>query len=577
MNKYVIICLYFLLFLDSSDDEIGKFSPIIVKIGNEEIVDGCSKDSNRFYYSNNSSVKTNVADDSSAKAINTISSPTKPVIATSSSYNEIYSSASNISVVDLTTSPQAAGYSRSNLPPATPLKSSSSKDIMKSITAFITSSTSYDDRFVMTPNDTSKISDGIIDDLLAESDEDDGVLAEKWNTTTSEDTAPCNDIYSIPSNNRQPSSSLSYACLPIRNMSENLRSLALDSLCLKDLGQRQPSCSNHQRSSGMSNSLQEETNHSEGQESSKILMPEAPELSVPSPKPSKKSSRVESPKSSRLELPKFSKIEIPKSFSPTKSLFSPCNSGSPVSSPRPQNSSPAKKKRKKSITNREKCPICELEMKTSAEYSTHIKQDHSKSCIYCPLKFTYNHGLEDHIASKHNAEADIFNSSAWHCNKCDKNFHREKVFIRHVAMDHKHKCAVKKCKMAFVFSADLSAHNASSHKKGKTEKIKAIPTEPNDLQSKRESIKSKDANIFSPKSGSPLINANLKSFTIPKNTIKSNADLSEAQKMKTVVLESGGDTSNLTEICELCQTRMTMDDFMEHIDLDHNFTCSGMY
>lgn len=420
--------------------------------------------------------------------------------------------------------------------------------------------------------------DGIIDDLLAESDEDDSELAEKPYISLRSDTKTENltsniskdKIYSNDYSNKS-SNSLSYNFVPFGFMPESFRALSVST-------------------SKLSNNSENELKAIESCKpitvgsSERAYKPESPLKSL-------------TPKSSNIELPrKMSTFESPrKSLTPEKigrvSSSSPAATiGSPFRSlTRPSTPSSAKKKKKKKHTKK-KCPICELEMKVIGEYDAHVKQDHSKACPYCHLKFTYNHGLEDHIASQHNIEADICNSAAWLCIKCDKSFTREKKFKSHAEKLHKYRCVVKRCKMAFVLSSDLSSHIANGHSKdkGKTEKVKAIPDETLTIKAKDLPKSLTSSPILPLPESTSTSRANLKSFTIPKTNagkkgISSSIEVAVSSSTlsdnkndnSTLGVDTSGDEEMM--LCEFCKMRFQFEEFMEHSDLKHDFVCSGIY
>ena len=71
--------------------------------------------------------------------------------------------------------------------------------------------------------------------------------------------------------------------------------------------------------------------------------------------------------------------------------------------PRPSVTSygPIKDERTTTLTTKKRlCPLCAMPQK-AGEYEVHVKQDHSKQCMFCSLRFTFDHGLEDHVAKDH--------------------------------------------------------------------------------------------------------------------------------------------------------------------------------
>merc|ERR1719483_327462 len=60
-------------------------------------------------------------------------------------------------------------------------------------------------------------------------------------------------------------------------------------------------------------------------------------------------------------------------------------------------SEPSRKKPPKFV-----CPECNQKYgKNEAQYNNHIRQKHNFPCKYCPLRFTYVNGLEEHLNSVH--------------------------------------------------------------------------------------------------------------------------------------------------------------------------------
>ena len=107
------------------------------------------------------------------------------------------------------------------------------------------------------------------------------------------------------------------------------------------------------------------------------------------------------------------------------------------------------------------CPECGLKFgKDEAKYSHHIKMDHPFKCNFCPLKFTYKNGLQDHQNKEHMFEMRKF-QSCFRCTKCDSTFTRDSALERHKNQEHKFPCDY--CDLVFINDHEVESHMLQCH------------------------------------------------------------------------------------------------------------------
>ncbi len=137
-------------------------------------------------------------------------------------------------------------------------------------------------------------------------------------------------------------------------------------------------------------------------------------------------------------------------------------------------------------------------------------------------------------------------------------------------------------------SSDLDSHITKGHSdKGKTEKVKATPAGTVTLKSIDLPKKFNCSPILPLPETSSLKN-NLKFFTIPKTNagkkgISGSTDVVAANSITSnktndttaMGMDTSGDEDMM--VCEFCKMRFPFEEFMEHSDLQHNFSCSGIH
>ena len=185
------------------------------------------------------------------------------------------------------------------------------------------------------------------------------------------------------------------------------------------------------------------------------------------------------------------------------------------------------------------CPECNQNFgKNESQFNVHRNQIHAFPCKYCPLKFTYANGKEEHQNKEHIFEMRKAQQSL-RCDKCGSSFNRQKSFERHNLQVHRHPCEY--CEFVFINEHELETHldNVHGEKKMKKNKTKLA---------------------LSTGFGNALDAMTVKKPTAPrkpKNNLKKTLELSE-------------DDSK----CEQCgQKFLETETFQLHIEQDHNFLC----
>ena len=86
--------------------------------------------------------------------------------------------------------------------------------------------------------------------------------------------------------------------------------------------------------------------------------------------------------------------------------------------------------------------------------------DHPFKCNFCPLKFTYKNGLQDHQNKEHMFEMRKF-QSCFRCTKCDSTFTRDSALERHKNQEHKFPCDY--CDLVFINDHEVESHMLQCH------------------------------------------------------------------------------------------------------------------
>lgn len=236
-------------------------------------------------------------------------------------------------------------------------------------------------------------------------------------------------------------------------------------------------------------------------------------------------------------------------------------------------SEPSRKKPPKFV-----CPECNQKYgKNEAQYNNHIRQQHNFPCKFCPLKFTYVNGLEEHSNSVHINETAEENSTSFCCNICNKSFTRQGPYLKHKKRDHNIPCI--ECDMVFTNEPFLEEHMASMHginspPSGKMVKMRK-PTSPVEVKfqlangmiaDSPKKIKPKEDNSSKKELDKK---ASLKMEAQKDSSKRSKSSKSLFKKMKDISAISDDDT-----ICEKCGQKFEeIEAFEHHIELPHEHQC----
>eukprot|EP00092_Neocalanus_flemingeri_P007418 GFUD01008011.1.p1 GENE.GFUD01008011.1~~GFUD01008011.1.p1 ORF type:complete len:2535 (+),score=676.26 GFUD01008011.1:509-8113(+) len=243
-------------------------------------------------------------------------------------------------------------------------------------------------------------------------------------------------------------------------------------------------------------------------------------------------------------------------------------------------SEPSKKKPPQFV-----CPECHQKYgKNESQFNNHIRQKHNFPCKFCPLKFTYVNGLEEHSNSVHINETAEENSASFSCNICNKSFTRQGPYLKHKKRDHNIPCI--ECDMVFTNEPFLEEHMQSMHginspPPGKMAKMRK-PTSPVEVKfqlangmindSPKKVLPKQDANIDNSKSE--------KKDPFKKTIVRLQAGKEISKKgkpSKTNFNKRMKDISVLSEddtICEKCGQKFEeLEAFEDHIELPHEHQC----
>ena len=110
------------------------------------------------------------------------------------------------------------------------------------------------------------------------------------------------------------------------------------------------------------------------------------------------------------------------------------------------------------------CPQCE-DVFTEKELGCHMRQDHAHKCNFCPLRFTYVNGRDNHENSVHTLEAvaDQFKLS---CLTCGLVFSRNTTYEKHAKREHSVACRERGCRRRFTNVILMESHVDLDHKSG---------------------------------------------------------------------------------------------------------------
>jgi len=240
----------------------------------------------------------------------------------------------------------------------------------------------------------------------------------------------------------------------------------------------------------------------------------------------------------------------------------------------PVPSEPSRKKPPKFV-----CPECgEIYGKNESQYNSHIRQQHNFPCKYCPLKFTYVNGLEEHHNSVHIHETAQANSESFCCNICNKSFKRKGPYLKHKKRDHNIPCI--ECGMSFTNEPFLEEHMASMHginspPRGSKALEMRKPTSPVEVKFQ---LANGLINDSPPKKSKPLNDGGKKDHVVKKavkmdvwkdSSKKVKNSKSISKKIQEISVLSDDDT-----ICAKCgQNFEELEAFEQHIELPHEHQC----
>ena len=241
------------------------------------------------------------------------------------------------------------------------------------------------------------------------------------------------------------------------------------------------------------------------------------------------------------------------------------------------------------------CPHCKLSLKPH-EYKAHVKQDHAKPCRFCSLRFTYDHGLEDHVAREHEAEQAVSNSEALRCGLCALSFTRLKALENHRLKAHSGAGKQRSAKLKLRNQTMREQHGTRQHKVKRDSKPSIVRRHPAPVMVKTENSNAmiqdsprKSKFVIPKKKGTdskeykPSVVSNKK-----PNPKKSKQEQKENRASTEAVEDSLDDLLNgdlqepsaLPEddtVCEQCGARFPdFEEFAAHIELRHDYACSAL-
>jgi hypothetical protein len=108
------------------------------------------------------------------------------------------------------------------------------------------------------------------------------------------------------------------------------------------------------------------------------------------------------------------------------------------------------------------CPLC-ADTFTEKELSVHVRRDHAYQCAYCPLRFTYVNGRDNHQNSAHTLEATVASQLKLSCRLCGMGFSRHTAYAKHAKREHSVPCRERGCQRRFTNPILMENHVVGSH------------------------------------------------------------------------------------------------------------------
>ena len=204
-----------------------------------------------------------------------------------------------------------------------------------------------------------------------------------------------------------------------------------------------------------------------------------------------------------------------------------------------------------------KCSQCRQDFKMKEkEFIAHMKSRHSFKCQYCPLKFTFMNGLNDHVNREHHHEVNV------RCQLCQVSFKRESALLTHLKKDHDHPCP--ECQLKFTGEVFLAEHLLQGHH------IKPSQDQTSGRRSGEKSKKRKKNDL-----SSDSVRSSSRYKTSKREKLQSQSKSKSSRVAKVLVKNSLEDEdSNVPMSCAQCHQHFQgTDAFEEHINLDHSHPC----
>ncbi len=107
------------------------------------------------------------------------------------------------------------------------------------------------------------------------------------------------------------------------------------------------------------------------------------------------------------------------------------------------------------------CPLCG-DLFTEKELGRHKRENHDFKCAFCPRRFTYVNGRDNHQNSAHTLAA-VASQHKLSCASCGMGFSRSAVYEKHAKREHKVPCRERGCPRRFTNTTLMENHAEESH------------------------------------------------------------------------------------------------------------------
>ena len=107
------------------------------------------------------------------------------------------------------------------------------------------------------------------------------------------------------------------------------------------------------------------------------------------------------------------------------------------------------------------CPQCD-DVFSEIQMVMHIQHDHAYSCSFCPLKFTYTNGRDNHQNTAHTLAA-VDGQPKLSCLACGLVFGRSKAYEVHTKKEHSVQCQDIRCPRLFTSVTLMENHAVKVH------------------------------------------------------------------------------------------------------------------